>query len=380
MGSKSVLFLCLLLTLTACGGKKNNKTGVEGSTSLSTVFVKGDPKQIIKGSTLDKKSFIAEKDVADFENYSLSNVWQFTENETIVEEEDTGNPETGNEATEEDQTTQEQVYYSFKKTNDGYVYSNPRLKLDLGFSIVDGKLELKNLETTYGVYNLTILHYSQKETKDSFSILAELQDSEDGRVLLSFVFVKKTEQQDIAKVDDHYKFIMGPGVVLSWSQKEVLQIDVCGNQFYSTQHAFDAGLDQWKKALSDRMEIKTNYLSTYPPFSDLNSHCIYTVNDYTTEPRPEYMNPASTTTNYDTFKGQIIDADIFVWVKEVEKDGDINSQASYLTGVTSHELGHFFGLDHQFDEQFESIMSYDKTDYFTEYDYESISILYPKLM
>lgn len=380
MGSKSVLFLCLLLTLTACGGKKHNKTGVEGSTSLSTVFVKGDPKQIIKGSTLDKKSFIAEKDIADFENYSLSNVWQFTENETIVEEEDTGNPETGNEATEEDQTTQEQVYYSFKKTNDGYVYSNPRLKLDLGFSIVDGKLELKNLETTYGIYNLTILHYSQKETKDSFSILAELQDSEDGRVLLSFVFVKKTEQQDIAKVDDHYKFIMGPGVVLPWSQKKVLQIDVCGNQFYSTQRAFDTGLNQWKKALDNRMEIRTNYLTTYPPFSDLNSHCIYTVNDYSTESRPEYMNPASTTTNFDTFKGEIIDADIFVWVKEIEKDGDINNQASYLAGVTSHELGHFFGLDHQFDEQFESIMSYDKTDYLTEYDYETIEILYPKLM
>ncbi len=379
MGSKSVFFLCLLLTLTACGGKKNSKTGVEGSTSLSTVFVKGDPKQLIKGSTLDKTSFISENNVTEFDDYSLSTIWQFTENEVVVEQEDTGNPETGNEATEEDQTTSAQVYYTFKKTDNGYVYSNPRMKLDLGFSINNGKLELKNLETSYGVYDLKILHYSQKKTKDSFSILAELEDAADGRILLSFVFVKKTEQKNIAKVDSRYKYIMGPGVVIPWSQKEALQIDVCGNQHKATEQAFNWGLDQWKKALKNKMTIKTNYLSIFPPFSDLNSHCIYTVNDYTTESRPQYINPASTTTNFDTFKGEIIDADIFVWVKEIEKDGDIANQASYLAGVTSHELGHFFGLDHQFDKDYESIMSYDNTYYMTKYDTEAINYLYPTL-
>jgi hypothetical protein len=379
MGSKLTLFLCLLLTLTACGGKKNSKTGIEGSTSLSTVFVKGDPKQLIEGSTLNKTSFITESNIAEFSDYSLSNIWQFTENDVIVEEEDTGSPETGNEATEEDQTTSPKAYYSFSKTVDGYVYSNPKMKLDLVFSINNGKLELKNLETNYGIYDLKILHYSQKKTKDSFSIMAELQDSDNGRVLLSFVFVKKIEQKQITRVDDHYKYIMGPGVVLPWSQQEVLQIDICGNQYKSTEYAFNSALSQWKKALKNRMTIKTNFLTNYPPFSDLNSHCIYTVNDYITEPRPEYINSASTTTNFDTFKGEIIDADIFVWVKEIEKDGDINNQASYLAGVTGHELGHFFGLDHQFDKDYESIMSYDQTYYITEYDNEAINNLYPIL-
>lgn len=381
MGSNKIIFLCLLLTLTACGGKKNSKTGVEGSTSLSTIFVKGDPKELIKGSTLDKNSFISERNVTEYDNYSLSNVWQFTEKESIIEKEDTGNPEDGNEATEEDQTAYVVPIYTFQKSGNDYIYSNPKSNLAFGFTVNNGKLELKTLDTGRGVYDLSILHYSLKKSKDSFSLLVELQEQDptEGRILLSFVFVKKSEQISILKVDDHYKYIMGSGVALGWSQKETLQIDVCGNQYQSTADAFNGGIQMWKNALKNKMTIKTNYLSVYPPFSDLNSHCIYTVKDYSTESRPQYANPASTTTTYDTFKAEIIDADIFVWVKEVEKDGAISKQGSYLTDVTAHELGHFFGLDHQFDETYKSIMSYDNVPYITGYDEEAVSYLYPTL-
>lgn len=379
MGSTKILFLCLLLTLTACGGKKKSNTGIEGSTSLRTIYVKGDPKELIKGSTLDKNSFISENNIKDFDDYSLSNVWQFTENEVVIKKEDTGNAETGNEATEEDQTTKEKSYYSFQKKGNEYIYSNSGFKLDLAFAINNGKLELKTLETIEGVYDLKILHYSQKKSKDSFSILAELQDPVEGKLLVSLVFIKKTEQRFIQKVDEHYKYIMGAGIITPWTQKEAIQVDVCGNQYQTTQRAFNWGLSQWKKALDKRMTIKTNFLTVFPPFSDLNTHCIYTVKDYSTEPRPDYRNAATTFPNVDTFKGEIIDSDIMIWVKEVEKDGDLDDQGSYLAGVTGHELGHFFGLDHQFDKSYSSIMSYSKVYYMTKYDEEAISNLYPLL-
>lgn len=379
MNSKKLFLLCLLLALTACGGKKNSHTGIEGNTSLSTIYVKGDPKELIKGSTIDKNSFISENNLSDFDDYSLANIWQFTEKEVVIEQEDTGNPETGNEATEEDQTVKEKTYYSFQKKGNEYLYSNPDLKVDLTFTINNGKLELKTLETTYGVYDLNVLHYSQKKSKDAFSILAELQDPTEGRILLSFVFVRKTEQRFIKKVDEHFKYIMGAGIVTPWSQKELVQVDVCGNYSPETERAFRWGITQWKKALDKRMSIKTNFLTLFPPFSDMNTHCIYTVKDYSTEPRPEYRNSATTLPSVDTFKGEIIDSDIMVWVKEIEKDGDIADQTYHLAGVTTHELGHFFGLDHQFDENYSSIMSYSKIRYMTEYDEEAISNLYPLL-
>lgn len=379
MGSNKILFLCLLLTLTACGDKKSSKTGIEGTTSLSTIFVKGDPKELIRGSTLATKSLISESNLADFDNYSLTNISQFTERLVIVEKEDTGNPEDGNEATEEDQTKNGQPFYTFDKVGDYYLYLNPQSNFIFTFKVNNGNLELKSFDTGYGFYDVKALHYSVKKSKDAFSILVELEDSDEGRVLLSFVFTKKSEQKNILKVDDHFKYIMGSGVAIGWPQKEILQVDVCGNQYKSTENAFSTGIQMWKNALKDKLTIKTNYLSVYPPFSDLNSHCIYTVKDYSTEARRQYKNPASTVTIYDTYKAEIIDSDIFVWVKEVEKDGDIAKQASYVADVTAHELGHLFGLHHQFDENYKSIMSYDNVPYITEYDEEAVSYLYPTL-
>lgn len=379
MAFNKIIFLCLLLTLAACGDKKSSKIGVEGSTSLSTIFVKGDPKELIKGSTLDKKSIILESNIADFDDYSLTNISQFTEKLVIIEKEDTGNPESGNEATEEDQTKAGQPFYTFQKSGNDYIYSNPQSNFIFGFTSNNGSLELKNFDTGYAVYDLQTLHYSLKKSKDAFSILVELQDVDEGRVLLSFVFAKKSEQKKILKVDDHFKYILGAGVAIGWPQKEVLQIDVCGNQYKSTEKAFNAGIQMWKKTLQKQMTIKTNYLSIYPPFSDMNSHCIYTVKDYSTDARRQYKNPATTLTTYDTFKAEIIDSDIFVWVKEVEKDGAITGMDHYLADVTAHELGHFFGLHHQFDEDYKSIMSYDNVPYITDYDLEAVSYLYPIL-
>lgn len=379
MGSNKIIFLCLLLTLTACGGKKTSNTGVEGSTSLSTIFVKGDPKELIKGSTLNTTSIISESNLDDFDDYSLSNISQFTEKIVIVEKEDTGNPEDGNEATEGDQTKKGKPFFTFQKSGNDYIYTNPQSKFIFGFTVEKGNLELKTFDTGYGIYDLKALHYSLKKSKDSFSILVELQDSDEGRVLLTFVFVKKSEQEKILKVDDHYKYIMGSGIAIGWPQKEALSVDVCGNQYRATESAFNTGIQMWKNTLKNRLTIKTNYLSVYPPFSDLNSHCIYTVKDYSTEARRQYKNPASTVTTYNTFKAEIIDSDIFVWVKEIEKDGNITAQTSYLEEVTAHELGHLFGLHHQFDENYKSIMSYDNVPYITEYDEEAVSYLYPTL-
>ena len=79
------------------------------------------------------------------------------------------------------------------------------------------------------------------------------------------------------------------------------------------------------------------------------------------------------------FQGKIIDADVMIWVKENEKFGTTLENTSNLQATVAHEIGHFLGLDHQFDKNITSIMSYARVTYVTSYDTEAIARLYPLL-
>ena len=61
---------------------------------------------------------------------------------------------------------------------------------------------------------------------------------------------------------------------------------------------------------------------------------------------------------------------------EIEKFKVTQSEYSNIGWIMAHEMGHFFGLHHQFDDSIPSIMSYDKVDYVSTYDYNAIRALY----
>jgi hypothetical protein len=380
MSSKtsSLAFLCMALMIMGCGKKTSTEIASESS-PLKTIFVKGDPMNLIEGSTSNNSSFITPANLEDFSNYSLTGISQFTEREEVVEKEDVGNIESGNEATEEDATKKAgKMIFAFVQKGNDYIYTSPAENLELAFELKNGKLDLTSLQTKNGgIYNLKSIHYSVKNTGNAFSILARLDDVDAGKILLSFSFVKKTQPKEIPQTASTYKYIYGPGVIVPWNQKEVLEVNICGAPSAKIENIYRNGIDMWSQALARRLKVVTKSLYTYPPFSDLNTHCIYTVNNYQTLPGDNVMNPGTTYTVGDTFQGKLLDSDIMIWVKENEKAGQTLEERSSLQKTIAHEFGHFLGLDHQFSNSLTSIMSYDGINWVTSYDQEAIIQLYP---
>ena len=378
-----LVLACFSLIAVGCGKKKQNN----GSTStqelkkdaaLKTFFVHGDPMEVVYGSRFNTTSVIEESKIENFNSFSLEGISQFTEKDEIVEKADLGSIETGNEAVEDDLTKiKENNIYKFEKRGNEYIYTGPK-KIELTFEENEGKLEIKSFEIEGASYAVTAIHYSLKEDGNAFSILVTTNEDVSGKILLAFTFTRRSFQRVITKTDKKYKYLYGAGVVVPWNNKEELELNICGGLISSKLiEIYKKSINEWDGALKNRLTITTKHLLDYPPFSDLNNHCIYTVPDYQTLPSARRMNVATTYTVGDIYLGKLIDSDVLVWVKENAKTGQLLENQPSLEKSVAHEVGHFLGLDHQFAKEIPSIMSYAGVDLVTDYDIEAIAELYP---
>lgn len=379
----SIIFACTVF-LAGCGKSKSPATTLSEVTKIETVFVKGDPNQLVEGAQSNSLSFINTSNVLLLNEFSLSHVTQFTEKEEIVTKEDTESEsaEEGNEPTETDETERAKSrLYSFVKNGREYSYESPATELKLIFLETEGELNLASLRVPGENLNLRPIHYSMKKSGDAFSILAEYNEGEQysGKVVIAFTFTRKSEAKKIPTTSAVYKYIFGAGIKVPWEQKQNLEISICGQQSEKVEKAYRDGIAQWSEVLNGRLNVSVKMLASYPPFSDLNTNCIYTVKNYQTIYGNRFINAASTIAKGNLFKGNIIDADIMVWVKEHEKVGITLEQSKNLQLVTAHEVGHLLGLHHQFDKSIKSIMGYEGYEFISEYDQEAIARLYPKL-
>jgi hypothetical protein len=173
------------------------------------------------------------------------------------------------------------------------------------------------------------------------------------------------------------------GVPVKWNSSEGITLHVCGHVsnkvdeiYLSSINKIWSDIFKYQFANPTKINFTTVLDEKYPPFSDLNHHCIYSVNNYLTYKDEHYINSASTINVADTNKGQLLDSDIFVWGKELGKFKVPFGDDSSFRRSIMHEIGHFLGLHHQFDGTL-SIMSYDvKHDFISSYDIEAINALY----
>ncbi|MEZ4873419.1 MAG: matrixin family metalloprotease [Bdellovibrionales bacterium] len=189
---------------------------------------------------------------------------------------------------------------------------------------------------------------------------------------MTFTTHKDVENR-VGKVEPEYKYVLGPGVRTRWPLGTEVTLSLCSPDF--SENTDVLGRHLWNEALGDSLKINFSVLETYPPFSDLNHHCIYVVHDfYKVNPENKIrLLPAETFTLANPRTQNIFDADIFVYESELNKVQLTASDllnSSFASRFMTHEIGHFLGLDHMFEDDVKSIMSYDTENKNQLYSYD----------
>ncbi len=349
----------------------------------------GDPMQMVEGATLQKSFSSPKQFQKELQNFSLGAVQIF------LEEREESEIDTDIYAFNFQNVVQESQYqfedskdFQIEIFNDKLIWTQKQDQLgNIIFEIQsDNSLKATHMIYEGNILPLETLHSSLKDDFSAMTLLVSVDWTSTKKALIYFYY-QRNDYSPYKKTFKNYNYLNpeDKSQKIRWKNPQNIKLQLCGPKIQKYRKHNERAVQDWNKLSQVNgtpfwidLSIK---IYDYPPFSDLNTQCIYLVEDYKTR-GPEVKNFGTTfiPSNYNT--GTIVDADIVFYQSELQKSfpnmNGINSNGEsfdyVFKVVATHELGHFLGLGHQFDGE-KSIMSY-KHSFLHPYDEEAIVELY----
>lgn len=267
------------------------------------------------------------------------------------------------------------------------------------------------------IRDANLLHESVKIVDGSIAAVSYLFTYDEpgyGRGLVSVVLTAQSNANNPLNIANNflsntYNFLFDEGV--RWNKNDVLKLDICGARAANMETQIKESINTWTEVdnlsqgtnqYSNELNIQTEVLSSnYPPFSDVNSNCIYVVDNYIISAKGADGEQGLMVGAADTYgaDGELLSGMIMIFGDVIEQAYQIdlespNSSSEHTNGITSseilknvviHEVGHLLGLAHKCVSAEEncntnSIMSYEYYDHgftsLSSYDKSAINTLY----
>lgn len=381
----SILAHCLISSLFFMGCAKEKKKSHREGPKVQTYFVKGDPMNLISGSTGEPSTPFGREQIRETNNYLLTSIVQFKEREVTIAPDSNRDLEKENAPTDgggprrEGNPEVSQVFDMIERPDGVWSFEsqNPGQLRFLLSSNPNGKFEIFALQQGEVALPIAPIHFSCSQNCEMMSFIGRYESEKSGATLVAFYWTKNEPTSPAAIGTKVFNYIFGKGVKIPWSSKAPLPVRICGAETRKIEKPIRQAIANWSQLLTDRLEIELKTADTYPPFSDLNFHCIQVVDNYLMEQNPQISKHAINIGIPNPITNQMQDSDIFIFAKEHQKYKDHSHDIPSLIRTARHEFGHFLTLDHQFDTQ--SVMSYNPVDIECSlYDAMAIANLYPR--
>ena len=371
---------------------------LHASVQSTTYWVKGNPRKMLEPTQPNPTSFIRTSNLEDFQGWSFRAVYNFAERAEVPQQRNLRQAELDSVEPRYQRRRPSFFRFSYIEEKNQYHYQSSDEDFPLVFIFSPAtddqeRLELQAIQSREDVANLELIHYSLSDDKQAMSFLffekMGRNKAPEGEVLTEIIFHKNFSDRDVTRIHSpRYPFYFGPGAKIRWPQQRKITLRYCDMPDHSLnfmfKKAFTQAVSTWNDLLQDRLQIEGEIVQDYPPFSDLNYHCVYPLEDYQFSPTPSSTWTAmNTLTLPNSTNATIISSDVFIplasWTYQIAHSQlTPNQWQQSATETMIHELAHVLGLGHVTDTSVESIMRYTSdASTPTLYDIEMIEALYP---